>query len=172
MSIHPDCRVQAVLEQRREAESLQAIDRLRLIHNTDKKYVWILCSIPLDLPVDSLVTWQGLRGAAFKLWAVLKKCDTNGRNAVSLAAKELSGNFPDLWETTRKASKWLDKKPLDPCIGFIRDWGFLAEYRPQGQRSWSRAIVRHGTTDHGAAIESALSLPTDSVVMRLVEQPH
>jgi hypothetical protein len=54
VSVHPDPRVQAVVEQGREAEMVQAIDRLRLIHNEKRKTVFILCNIPLDLPVDEL----------------------------------------------------------------------------------------------------------------------
>jgi hypothetical protein len=53
--VHPDRRVQAVVEQTREAEMLQAIDRLRLIHSAREKTVYILCNIPLDIPVDELV---------------------------------------------------------------------------------------------------------------------
>jgi hypothetical protein len=45
---HPDARVQAVVEQVREAEMIQAIDRLRLIHCERRKTVYILCSIPLE----------------------------------------------------------------------------------------------------------------------------
>jgi len=45
VSVHPDARVQAVVEQSREAEMLQAIDRLRLIHTKRRKTVYILCSI-------------------------------------------------------------------------------------------------------------------------------
>jgi hypothetical protein len=62
VSVHPDPRVQAVVEQGREAEMIQAIDRLRLIHTEKRKTVYILCSIPLDLPVDELVTWRQLAG--------------------------------------------------------------------------------------------------------------
>jgi hypothetical protein len=58
VSVHPDPRVQAVVEQPREAEMLQAIDRLRLIHTEKRKTVYILCSVPLDIPVDELVTWN------------------------------------------------------------------------------------------------------------------
>jgi len=60
VKVHPDRRVQAVVEQIREAEMLQAIDRLRLIHSPRKKTVVILCNIPLDIPVDELVTWRQL----------------------------------------------------------------------------------------------------------------
>ena len=41
---------------------VQAIDRLRLIHNEKRKTVYILCNIPLDLPIDELVTWKQLSG--------------------------------------------------------------------------------------------------------------
>ena len=44
--VHPDTRVEAVVEQSREAEMIQAIDRLRLIHNEKRKTVYILCSVP------------------------------------------------------------------------------------------------------------------------------
>jgi hypothetical protein len=60
--VHPDRRVQAVVEQIREAEMLQAIDRLRLIHSPRKKTVVILCNIPLDIPVDELATRRELVG--------------------------------------------------------------------------------------------------------------
>jgi len=60
--IHPDRRVQAVVEQVREAEMVQAVDRLRLIHSPREKTVVILCNIPLDLPVDELVTVAGAGG--------------------------------------------------------------------------------------------------------------
>ena len=62
VSVHPDARVHAVVEQGREAEILQAIDRLRLIHSERRKTVFILCSVPLDIPVDELVTWKQLIG--------------------------------------------------------------------------------------------------------------
>jgi hypothetical protein len=42
--VHPDRRVQVVVEQIREAETLHAIDRLRLIHSTREKTVVILCN--------------------------------------------------------------------------------------------------------------------------------
>jgi hypothetical protein len=62
VSVHPDPRVQAIVEQGREAEMIQAIDRLRLIHNEKRKTVYILCNIPLDLPIDELVTGNSSLG--------------------------------------------------------------------------------------------------------------
>jgi hypothetical protein len=51
--MHRDPRVQAVVEQGREAEMLQAIDRLRLIHTKKRKTVFILCNIPLVSPLTN-----------------------------------------------------------------------------------------------------------------------
>ena len=82
--VHPDRRVQAVVEQVREAEMVQAIDRLRLIHNEKRKTVYILCSIPLDLPVDELVSWKQLTGDR-RLPNALDECDEKGWAALPLA---------------------------------------------------------------------------------------
>jgi len=96
---------QAVVEQTREAEMLQAIDRLRLVHSARGKTVYILCSIPLDLPVDELVTWKQLVGDK-RLMRALETCEENGWEALLLAAKELHRLFPELWRTRKAAEDW------------------------------------------------------------------
>jgi hypothetical protein len=68
--VHPDWRVQAMVEQIREAEMIQAIDRLRLIHSPREKTVIILCNIP----VDELVTRRELAGDG-RLAEALAKCE-------------------------------------------------------------------------------------------------
>jgi hypothetical protein len=57
-AVHPDSRVQALLEQIRERESVQAIDRLRLVHRSLPARVLILSNLVLDITVDRLVTWS------------------------------------------------------------------------------------------------------------------
>jgi len=95
VSVHPDPRVQAVVEQGREAEMMQAIDRLRLIHNEKRKTVYILCSIPLDLAVDELVTWKQLTGDR-RLSDALADCDARGWDALPLARTLPSFEFKSL----------------------------------------------------------------------------
>lgn len=56
--IHPDPRVQALLEQVRERETGQAIDRLRLIHRAAPARVIVLSNVVLDLTVDRVTTWR------------------------------------------------------------------------------------------------------------------
>jgi hypothetical protein len=104
---HPDPRVQAVIEQDREAESLQAIDRLRLVRNKEPKPVFILCSIPLPgLEVDRLVTWRALFGDE-KLHKALSACAGPPVSALPLSARWLTRRFPDLWKTEDAAKSWL-----------------------------------------------------------------
>ena len=49
---HPDPEMQALLEQLREAEMVQAVDRLRLIHNDTPKRVVIVSNLVLDLTAE------------------------------------------------------------------------------------------------------------------------
>lgn len=57
---HPDRRIQKVLEQSREAESCQAIDRLRVVNDRGDKLpnIFVLSNVPLDLTVDHAVSWK------------------------------------------------------------------------------------------------------------------
>ena len=60
-SCHPDPRAQVLLEQIREAETAQGIDRLRLVHKPKgprSPRVFILSNIPVDIEVDELFRWE------------------------------------------------------------------------------------------------------------------
>jgi hypothetical protein len=162
--VHPDRRVQALVEQIREAEMVQAIDRLRLIHSPRKKTVYILCNIPLDLPVDELVTWRELAGDG-KLATALEACQEKGWDALPLAAKELTCLFTELWRTRKAAEDWGRKNPLTCTISFIRVWGVLNTYRPPGQTRWSMAIERHGA-DPRVALAEVLGVPAGDIRLR------
>ena len=58
--VFSDSRVEAVHQQIREAESIQAIARLRLVHNKQRKRVFILSNVPLEIPIDHLVKFEDL----------------------------------------------------------------------------------------------------------------
>jgi hypothetical protein len=164
VKVHPDRRVQAVVEQIREAEMVQAIDRLRLIHSERKKMVYILCNLPLSLSVDELVTWKQLVGDG-RLAKALEVSEGNGWEALPLAAKELTRLFPGLWRTRKAAEDWRRKNPLISALSTIRVWGVLNTYRPPRQTSWSRALVRHGA-DARVALAGVLGIPADDIRLR------
>jgi hypothetical protein len=156
---------QAVVEQIREAEMVQAIDRLRLIHSPREKTVFILCNIPLAIPVDELVTWRELVGDN-RLAEALEICDENGWEALPLEPGELTRLFPELWSTEKAAERWLGNNPLDPLISIIRLWGVILAYRRTGRRGrWSKTLVRHGA-DAGVALAAVLGVAADNIRVR------
>jgi hypothetical protein len=167
VSVHPDHRVQAVVKQIRDAEMLQAIDRLRLIHSDRRKTVYILCNIPLDIPVDRLVTWGQLIPDE-RLAEAIAQCDARGWEALPLVPKELSRLFPDLWETQKAAERWLSKNPLERSVDIIRDWGVF-KYRPVDQRQWSRALILRNIADRSAALGKVLGILSELLHVRASE---
>lgn len=143
---------------------VQAIDRLRLIHNEKRKTVFILCNIPLDMPIDELVTWKQLTGDR-RLSDALAECDERAWDVLPLASKEMSRLFPNLWATKKAAERWTVKNPPEAYRDIIRVWGVLNTYRPPGQTRWSKAIVRHGV-DPGMALAGVLGVPAEDIRVR------
>src|SRR5215471_8895736 len=170
VKVHPDRRVQAVIEQVREAEMLQAIDRLRLIHSPWKKTVIILCNIPLDIPVDALVTWRELVGDG-RLARALEACEENGWEALPLAAKSLSELRPEIWVTEVASEAWLRKNRLKPSISIIRLWAVFVDYKSKRQRRWSKALVRHGADPH-KALAAVLRVAPEDIQVREAAEPE
>ena len=95
----------------------------------------------------------------------VKLCEENGWEALLLAAKELTRLFPELWSTRKAAEDWSRKNPLNPCISIIRLWGVLNTYRPPGQTSWSKALVRHGA-DPRVALAAVLGVGAGHIRVR------
>ena len=117
--------------------------------------VYILCNIPLDIPVDKLVTWRELVGDG-RLARALEACEENGWEALPLAAEPLSDLLPELWSTPKAAERWMGNNPLNPNISIIRLWGVIHLYRPQGRRplcpralSIARMPAVHAHDQHG-----------------------
>jgi hypothetical protein len=57
------------------------------------------------------------------------------------------------------------RKRLNPYVSIIRLWGVLKTYRPPGQTSWSRALVRHGA-DARVALAAVLGLLAEDILVR------
>jgi len=162
---HPDPRVQSVVEQGREAEMVQAIDRLRLVHSPRKKTVVILCNIPLGLPVNDLITWRQLVGDG-RLTEALTLCEEEGWDVFPLVPAELARLFSELWETEKAAERWLANNPLNRLISIIRLWGVIHSYRHRGRRGkWSKALIRHGA-DPRVAIAGVLEVAPEDIHVR------
>lgn len=158
---HPDDRVQAILEQLREAESGQAIDRLRLVHNAQAKDVYLLSNIPLDVDVDEFVDWDDLMEGRRVERAFEQLVDV-----MPLSGAWLARRFPWLWRTAAAAEKdvgrWRKGRQRSNRTTISNTSVFEHEYRPlhSKQRAWSRCLsTLQDPADARAALEALLHEP-------------
>lgn len=139
--VHPDSRVQDILEQLRESESTQAIDRLRLIHNTSPKLVVILCNIPLDIHVNQLLSWDEL-----VYGSRIEQAWSRSIGPMPLAPYWLAETFPDLWPSAAAAKKDVQRQIQKGLftnrftIGKMSPLTF--NYRGATQSRWSKCLSR------------------------------
>lgn len=103
VAIHPDPRVQTIIELIREAETLQCIDRLRLVHISEPKHVFLLSNLVLNLTVDNLLSWGEVIEGTTKLNEVWEKTE----GVVPLSYKWLSVTFPELFSSAEAAKGYL-----------------------------------------------------------------
>jgi hypothetical protein len=155
VQVHPDPRCQEVLEQVREAEIVQAVDRVRPVFNRRK--IFVLNNLPLDLTVDHARPWPALRPGKF-VHAFAR------HGVLPLSAGDLSKAFPDLWPTESGAAKALERAKKTPdtsqieylfgvCRVFLPDI-LRATYRRRGQRGpLARALVRADLVNPRAVLE-------------------
>ncbi len=143
VQVHCDHRVQVVHDQIREQESMQAADRLRLMHNTQPKTIYLLSNLPLDIDVDELRSWDEIINGGNRLELAW---DRQSSGVLPLAGKWLATTFPDLWKTAEAAKldvKRLRKRGQTSNGIYIRNLTLLVyEYKPLNQRSWSRCLSR------------------------------
>ena len=100
-----DSRIEAVHQQMREAESIQAIARLRLVHNKQRKRVFILSNVPLEVPIDQLVKFKDLMPDRLE-YEFLKAGN------IPLTAVGLAKLRPDLATNRENAKKMLQRSKL------------------------------------------------------------
>ncbi len=152
---------QDVLEQIREREIEQALDRMRLMHNPEPKTIFLLGSIIADITVDKAVNWETLIHTS-KMDRAIQEAITCEK-VFPLGATELAKLFPHLWSSRDAVRKYVERRggfkwvvsliiyyiPNDPLL--------LVEYRRVGQRGKSsRAIVAKNKKNPRTALENAL----------------
>jgi hypothetical protein len=97
---YPDARLQAVVRSIREAETRQAVGRLRLVHATKPKTVLILSAQPCGLPIDRLVSFKHDISDI-----VLRELG----GFLPLGAKELVRLVPHRFRDEKQAARWRDQ---------------------------------------------------------------
>jgi hypothetical protein len=155
VEVHSEPRIQAVIEQCRERELEQVIDRLRLIHRDWPALVIVVSSVVLDLTYDAVLPWSDLMPS--RAVSALVRCGVLPANAGLRAA-----GFPDLWASADAAKKdsqrsdqlgdnplWkLIQRALSPKCDAAKTLTVDATYRRPGVRGLpSAAKALAGLTD-------------------------
>ena len=92
-----------MLEQVREAEIAQAVDRVRPVFN--RRRIIVLTNVALDLTVDHALTWPELRPGKFA-YAFAR------HGVLPLSAGDLCRGFPSLWPAENTAKSRLSRSGL------------------------------------------------------------
>jgi len=155
VSVYPHGKAQKFVELGRERETLQVIDRLRLLRNTRLRHVFILCNIPLDIEVDRLVPWKELKQTRLEVALV-------GRDVLLLSPDWLAKHFPGIWRSADAAKGDLRRgrfKRGKTLLDLYREMPHLnlAEYRCPGKRGKpQKALIRADSPDPLAALEAVV----------------
>ena len=137
---HPDPYCQAILEQVREHETIQAVDRIRSVNSKKTKTAYILCEIPVDLTVDTLVEWSVFSSRLMQ--ALIRN---NG--ILPLSPEWLCAHHSEFWETPNSAEIYIrrmDINRLNAIYSILGSDGLnqlsVYTYRIQRQRRPTRCL--------------------------------
>ncbi|MBT7307086.1 MAG: hypothetical protein HN842_02660 [Gammaproteobacteria bacterium] len=153
--VHPDHRAQQILEQIRESESTQAIDRLRLVRPNEResnRRVFVLSNVPLDITVDHLVGWKEYQ-RILEIWKICDGVMPTKPEHLLLAAPDLVGSLGSAKRYARDI-----KKIMFLISYFVRDMGiFKVRYRPANSNGrMSVAYVSSGRIDPKRVLERVI----------------
>ena len=104
VNVHADIRCQEVHEQIREAELLQAIDRVRAIYN--RRLLVLLNNLCLDVTYDAVVSWAELKSGGNDLDRAFAK---DGQTVWLTNPGELARCHGDIWKSKDAAKKCIDR---------------------------------------------------------------
>jgi hypothetical protein len=176
---HPDPRVNRVLWQMREAEVIQAIDRVRAVRFPRR--ILILNSLDLrrpddeagrpglGVPADLHLSWPELRNGGNRAETVLS---TTG-GFLPVAPKALAHIAPKLFPSAEAAKKWLHRTDLDEALACHSEHLMRLDVRPAGQRggAWPLLVDRRRFECPSAArVAFEAMLGTDMAIWVGVDQ--
>ncbi|MBK8755536.1 MAG: hypothetical protein IPL99_29665 [Candidatus Competibacteraceae bacterium] len=173
---HIDPRCRELLESIREEESLQAIDRLRLVHAQQAKHIYLISNLPLPgIEPDALTTLDAVTLPGRIAEVALRD------GVIMTGIKELATRHPDLFPTEKSAHRELRSYREELVfIGAVSNISIIRNrtnetdkpfsYRLSGSRGGvsKSAIIPYGVTRVDAA-EILTKIHGKSVIF--LEQP-
>lgn len=148
--MHPDARVNRVLWQMRQAEVIQAIDRVRparfprrivILNSLDlRRWDNELDCVHAGVPADLCVSWRELFRGGNRAETVLSECG----GFLPIAPKALTQIAPELFPSVEAAKKWLHRTNLREALARHTEHLWLVHVRPSGQRgaAWPLFVDR------------------------------
>ena len=137
-SCHPDPRAQVLLEQIREAETTQAIDRLRLVHKPKgprSPRVFILSNIPVDIEVDQLFRWEQ--------YQLIQQLVDESDGYIPLNKSHLMSHAKSIRTTSvagNRIKEIKDNWNWYQSTGLLKGWYYINYRKVRGPR-WSEVIT-------------------------------
>lgn len=148
--VHVDTRMNRVLWQMREAETIQALDRVRAVRFPRR--VLLLNALDLrrcdddpaiqslGVPADRCMSWPEIRNGGNRAEAAL---EANG-GFLPVAPKALVQIAPEIFSSLEAAKKWLQRTQLSEALAHHAEHLTYLQVRPTGQRgaSWPLIVDR------------------------------
>jgi len=151
---HPDPRVQAILEIKRECAMGQGIDRIRPVrrHPANPARVMVACNLPVPgLVVDELIALEDLLQGGSTLQLALRQVSGG---VLPLVPSVLRSMFAKLFTSERTARRAVEA--INGQSAYIDSYCRLAIYRVVGQKRASKALIRSDSTEPKRVLERLL----------------
>jgi len=127
-----DPRIEAIHAQIRDAETMQALGRLRLVHSAYRKRVCLLSNLPVEVPVDQLLAFDDLMPDRLELELIRK-------GNIPLTPLGLMKMRPDLAASEEQAKKLLQRSrvsqpdQLKALPELVRAGLFVVEFEAENE---------------------------------------
>jgi len=165
VNYHPNAWADRVLKQIRDAEIVQAVDRIRPIFKDQPIEIILLSPVAVDLTVDQVVPWKDWRKGGTRIERALKQA-----RVVPLSGREAARLLPDIWGDKRSADRDLKS---DVLLGqtvnrtfYLQNApiriGTVATYRAEaeaGKRAHEHKALIAALPDEARAVLEALTGP-------------
>jgi hypothetical protein len=165
VNFHPNAWADRVLKQIRDAEIVQAVDRIRPIFKDQPIEIILLSPVAVDLTVDQVIAWKDWRRGGTRIERALKQA-----RVIPLSGREAARLLPDIWADKRSADRDLKS---DVLLGqtvnrtfYLQNApiriGTVATYRAEaepGKRSHEHKALIAAPTDQARAVLEALTGP-------------
>jgi len=165
VNFHPNPWADRVLKQIRDAEIVQAVDRIRPIFKDKPVEIILLSPVAVDLTVDQVVPWMDWRKGGTRIERALEQS-----RVIPLSSREAARLLPDIWGGEKTARDDLSAAGLlrqnlnrESYLQFdaIRI-GVVASYRGEAEprkRAHEHIALIAASTDEARAVLEAVTGP-------------